>query len=360
MLGFGMILSILMLLFSAQTMLAAQQAAQVFVQSVMPSLFPMMIVGHLITSCMPFIASRTGLCIFQIMFGFCAGSPASTRQLTALAERQRLSLAIYRSLLCMSGVMSPMFFTGALASRMSKQAAWLMLCSHWAGALLTGLLYAGLHKACNHHSPMMTVQNAASTATIAGQRPAQPTKSASSASIAAVLPSAISSTALALLSVLGAMMTFSILAAVFRAVLAQLFPQWTATHGAWLALGWSLMEISGGAMALLDCLPAAPPWLVCALCSFGGLSIWLQNLLFLSAKIHPAELLGFRALHGVLAGICCFVVSSWIGGAGMAASTASLMPDAAPLTASSGLTLWLPLLLLVILAVHPRLHRPSA
>ena len=358
MLGFGMILSLLMLLFSAQTMLAVQQAAQVFVQSVMPSLFPMMILGNLITSCMPLLCSRTGICIFQIMFGFCAGSPASTRQLTALAEQQTLSLVTYRVLLCMSGVMSPMFFTGALASRMGKQAAWLMLCCHWAGALMTGLLYIGLHRARKHHTPTLTLHNAASTAATADQHQALPTKKSSSPSIAAVLPTAISNTALALLSVLGAMMTFSFLAAVFRALLAQLFPEWTATHGAWLAVGWSLMEIGGGAMALLDSLPAAPPWLVCALCSFGGLSIWLQNLLFLSPKIHPAELLGFRALHGVLAGICSFVVCSWVSSSGMAATTASLVPDAAPLTAS--LPLWLPLLLLVILAVHPRLHRPSA
>ena len=45
-----------------------------------------------------------------------------------------------------------------------------------------------------------------------------------------------------------------------------------------------------------------PMALLCALCSFGGLSIWLQNLLFVPECVRPAKLLCMRMLHGALSG----------------------------------------------------------
>jgi len=111
-----------------------------------------------------------------------------------------------------------------------------------------------------------------------------------------LLTTAIEKAAHAQLSILGAMMIFSIIATLFRTLLTRLFPAWASAHGPWLAVVWALMEIGGGALAVIDTFP--PLWLVCALCSFGGLSIWLQNLLFLDEKIRPAKLLLMRAVHG--------------------------------------------------------------
>ena len=49
--------------------------------------------------------------------------------------------------------------------------------------------------------------------------------------------------------------------------------------------------------------------LLCALCSFGGLSILMQNLLFLGKSIRPGRLLACRLLHGAAAyGICGLLV----------------------------------------------------
>ena len=60
--------------------------------------------------------------------------------------------------------------------------------------------------------------------------------------------------------------------------------------------------IYGSAAAVLEAWPQAPMALLCALCSFGGLSIWLQNLLFVPACVRPAKLLCVRMLHGALSG----------------------------------------------------------
>ena len=63
-----------------------------------------------------------------------------------------------------------------------------------------------------------------------------------------------------------------------------------------------VLAIGGGAAAVLEAWPQAPMALLCALCSFGGLSIWLQNLLFVPECIRPAKLLCMRMLHGALSG----------------------------------------------------------
>ena len=83
---------------------------------------------------------------------------------------------------------------------------------------------------------------------------------------------------------------------------AALFPAWTASNGRLLAAAWALLEIGGGAAAVLEAWSRVPMALLCALCSFGGLSIWLQNLLFVPECIRPAKLLCMRMLHGALSG----------------------------------------------------------
>ena len=69
------------------------------------------------------------------------------------------------------------------------------------------------------------------------------------------------------------------------------------------------VEIGGGAHALLDVSPTPDLPLLCALCSFGGLSILMQNLLFLGKSIRPGKLLLVRLLHGAAAyGVCRMLV----------------------------------------------------
>ena len=48
-----------------------------------------------------------------------------------------------------------------------------------------------------------------------------------------------------------------------------------------------------------------PAPLVCAMCGFGGLSLWLQSLMFVGEIISPAKLLAIRALHGAISYAVC-------------------------------------------------------
>ena len=154
--------------------------------------------------------------------------------------------------------------------------AWRMLGVHWAGAAIASLLWWLIPPGpASKAAPVPQAQRC-------------------------TLPRAIEQSCRALLSVCGAMMLFAIASAVVQKGLGAAFPRWTQAHGKELAILWALLEIGGGAKAVIDAFPA-PPWaFLCALCSFGGVSILLQNLLFVGEKIRPARLAAMRLLHGAV------------------------------------------------------------
>ena len=267
-------LAMLTLLFSQRVMQAVALSARVFVQSVLPSLFPMMVLGRLA----PSGGSAAGL----TAFAFLCGSPAAAQRVQGAVESGCLPSERLESLAAVTGVMSPMFFVGALAGWMGKTAAaWVMLGCHWLSALLVGGLWRLLAK----------------PAAIKPARASLPRREGR--------PQAILSSCQAMLGICGAMMLFSAAMAVLEGALTTLFPAWAQANQRLLALVWALLEIGGGASAVTGLWPAPPMALLCGLCSFGGLSIWLQNLLFVGKYIRPAKLLAIRALHGAAAyGLC--------------------------------------------------------
>ena len=285
-------LAALMLLDSDTVLNAVNGAAGVFVRSVMPALFPMMVLNGL-------SARLSGREKRWMTVGFCwlAGLPASAQRLEGLWERGELPERALLPLAAATGVMSPLFFVGSLGSRLpNPSGGWLLLTAHWLGALAAAGL---IHRLSRHFSSMEKAEPV---------RPEQRT-AAGRTSLLAALPDSLRQAGTALLSVCGAMMLFSILAAFFRQGLSVLLPGWAADHPEIPALLWALLEIGGGAHALLDVSPTPDLPLLCALCSFGGLSIWMQNLLFLGKSIRPGKLLLLRLLHGAAAyGVCRMLV----------------------------------------------------
>lgn len=285
-------LAALMLLDSDTVLNAVNGAAGVFVRSVMPALFPMMVLNGL-------SARLSGRERRWMTVGFCwlAGSPASAQRLEGLRERGELPERALLPLAAATGVMSPLFFVGSLGSRLPNPAGgWLLLTAHWLGALAAAGLIHGL---CRRFSSMEKAETV---------RPEQRT-AAGRTSLLAALPDSLRQAGTALLAVCGAMMLFSILAALFRQGLSALLPGWAASHPELPAIFWAVLEVGGGAHALLDVSPTPDLPLLCALCSFGGLSILMQNLLFLGKSIRPGKLLLVRLLHGAAAyGICGLLV----------------------------------------------------
>lgn len=284
-------LAALMLLDSDTVLNAVNGAAGLFVRSVMPALFPMMVLNGLCAR----LGGREQRWM-TVCFCWLSGSPASAQRLEGLWERGGLAGRELLPMAAATGVMSPLFLVGSLGGRLPNPAGgWLMLTAHWLGALAAAGLIHGLSRRFSSMEKAETV------------RPEE--RTAERASLLAALPDSLRQAGTALLSVCGAMMLFSILAAFFRQGLSFLLPGWAADHPEVPALLWALLEIGGGAHALLDASAAPDLPLLCALCSFGGLSILMQNLLFLGKSIRPGKLLLVRLLHGAAAyGICGLLV----------------------------------------------------
>lgn len=284
-------LAALMLLDSGTVLDAVNGAAGLFVRSVMPALFPMMVLNGLCAR----LGGREQRWM-TVCFCWLSGSPASAQRLEGLWERGGLAGRELLTMAAATGVMSPLFLVGSLGGRLPNPAGgWLMLTAHWLGALAAAGL---IHRLSRRFSSMEKAEPV---------RPEE--RTAGRASLLEALPDSLRQTGPALLSVCGAMMLFSILAALFRQGLSALLPDWAAAHPEFPAILWAVLEIGGGAHALLDVSPTPDLPLLCALCSFGGLSILMQNLLFLGKSIRPGRLLACRLLHGAAAyGICGLLV----------------------------------------------------
>ncbi|NLO84221.1 MAG: hypothetical protein GX096_02150 [Clostridiales bacterium] len=295
---------LILLFFSSSAMDAALNAASVFVHGVMPALFPMMIISQLMR---PMDVSKRPnganlrLLGGNVLFAFAAGSPASTQRTMKMHSDGLLPKPYLLPMLAAGGVMSPMFFLGTLAGWTGlTHAALIILLIHWLSALITSAVVSSIKRSRGSDAS----SRPAFPSSTQGKPPTPPR------SILAALPSAIASSAQSLLCVCGSMMLFSIIAALIGALLSTAFPLWTASHPKLLAIMWAALEIGGGASALITAYPAPPLTLLCALCSFGGLSIWMQNLLFIGNSIRPAKLLLIRMLHGAISyGLCHLLFS---------------------------------------------------
>lgn len=283
---------LLVMAFSSEAMEAASQAARVFAGGVMPALLPMMVLCRMLPARANHERSPWRSHAAAVLFAFASGSPASAQRVRGLWDAGTVPRGALEPLLTACGVMSPMFFTGTLTQWTGLRAGCrVLLVCHWAGALAA----AGLVKLMSGHPPAVRAGAAAT--------PQPPVRAARPS-----LPEAVTGAATSLLAVCGAMMTFAVAAGVLRALVAALWPAWSAAHRPLLAAAWALLEVGGGAAAVLEAWPQVPMALLCALCSFGGLSIWLQNLLFVPACVRPAKLLWIRMLHGALSGGLALVV----------------------------------------------------
>jgi len=136
-------LMLMLLTFSDQAMAAALSAAECFVKGVMPALAPMMILGKLLPDHTNHEHSILGKFLCTVFYAFAAGSPAAAQRSAQLWDGAALSRRGWESLLCFTGVMSPMFFTGTLAGWLgSREAGLKLLLAHWLGAAVTAGLWS--------------------------------------------------------------------------------------------------------------------------------------------------------------------------------------------------------------------------
>lgn len=249
-----------MLAFPREAARAAMDALALCASSVAPVLGPFM-------ACMLLIVSRLpGGPAVRVLLSWLTGSPGGARLMQTMKPAGRGALR----LAAMSGTMSPMFFLGAVSAWLGDAAAGrLILICHLLGAAGVGCCIRG-GGACVCPPP-------------------EPTP----------LDRAFRDTALALLMIGVCMMLGGAMSAMIGCALPFLTPGVSAIFQC-------LTEVTSGVRALIGLQGPFTVPLVCAACSFGGLSLLMQNAAFWrEGGVTVGQLFVLRALHGLLSGALC-------------------------------------------------------
>lgn len=286
----------LFLAYPEDTIQAACGACELWAKSVMPGLFPFLLIMLFLTRYLPSAVGRKGAEGKAaglppgggrlVLMGLLSGSPGGAR----LAQ-ERLCLFTKHSLMCFAaytGTMSPMFLIGTLGGWIGSH-RWgaVMLCAHWLGAMAAGQL---VHRLAKGRSGILSSQEPAARKAMG-------------------FSELINSAAQAMLTVCGCM----ILGNVLSALLQRLLP----LSSAWAAGMQAAMEVTAGCHRILalGLDPRVAASLMCAAVSFGGISILMQNLAFYRGYVRPLHLMGIRLVHALLSGFICFGLLRLIGGA---------------------------------------------
>ena len=244
---------------------AARTALTLWMRAVAPSLGPFMV-------CMLMVSSRlNGGAALRTAMGWLCGSPGGARLMREAGLRGRGAVRAA----AMTGTMSPMFFIGTVGGWLEdRRMGWMILACHLLGAAAIGLCIR------------------------------RPERTEAPPAVPLPLGAALRESALALLTVAMCMMLGSVAAKM--AICA--FPTLPMEARAGLQCA---LEVTAGVKAILS---LNTPWvvpLICAACSFGGLSLLMQNAAFWQdSGVTLGQLALLRLLHAVLSGALCAAVVS--------------------------------------------------
>lgn len=255
----------LMLAFPAVTARCALSGLTVFVQGVLPTLFPFSVCALMLTG------GRTVPLSLLYALAMLGGSPAGAR----LFESVPLSPAQARCAAAVTGVMSPMFFLGTLSLWLSSARDGVLL---WLVHLLSALSLL----------PFFRTQGAKTRAVLPPL----------------TLPQALSRSAQSMLNVGACICFFTVLSGLSARVLPLPDTVLFAVQ--------ALLEVSSGCRALIgSCLSRRALFvMLSSLCAFGGLSLLLQNAAcYQQHHLRTGQLLPLCIVRGAAAAIISLLLS---------------------------------------------------
>lgn len=257
-----------MIVYPGEAAAAAWEGLALWARAVAPVLGPFM-------ACMLMLTTRVGGGAgLRVALAWLCGSPGGARLMQTLRPQGRLALR----LAALTGTMSPMFFLGTISGWLGDpRAGRLILICHLLGALLVGLCVP------------------ARGAGARGEPQPMP------------LSVALRESALALCTIALCMMLGCVAAKMAACALPSL-PQEAA------ALLQCALEVTAGTRAVIALDSPFRLPLICAACSFGGLSLLLQNLVFWQESgLTLRRLSLLRLAHGLLSGGICFLAARLLG-----------------------------------------------
>lgn len=296
---------------------AVRQALSLCAETIVPSLFPFLVVSSLLTSLAPLTRMEkllsplmrplfrlSGSAAAVLLLGFTGGYPVGVRTAVALYGEGRLSQRETLRLLSFCNNSGPGFLLGVVGVGVfhSAAAGLVLYAVHIAAALLVGLVfrfYSG-----GEHAPA------------AAQSARQ---SAENASLPQLFTNAVTGSFFAVLNICAFVLFFMIalrllsytgLLHLLAAALTALLSPFGMTEALSTALLAGMLELSTGAACLQGApLTAGTAALSAFLLGWGGLSVHCQSMLFLLERQLPCgTYFAGKLLQGVFSAVLAYVV----------------------------------------------------
>ena len=296
---------ILLLVAPARYFVSVREGVSLFVASVLPSMLPFFFFTKIFTFLggaqaisMTFgkpvskMYSVSPICSYAFIMSVLSGYPVGARVLADLYEKGLVDKEDVLRASAFTSTSGSMFILGCVGSVIldDLKAAWIILISHYLGAILNGIIYS-LRKRKDPLSfrllPISYADN--------------------------VLSEAMYESVLSLALVGGFIAITNLMADMASDVIAFLGLTVSSDGGIFSGVFYSFFEVTRGCIVFSGC--GAPTFLITALCagaiSFGGLSVVFQTMAFLGKSgIRGVKILLRKASQAIITFVLCLGVSA--------------------------------------------------
>ncbi|HOO23422.1 MAG TPA: hypothetical protein PKY53_07115 [Clostridia bacterium] len=294
---------VMLIIYPEKYITSVSDGLNLYAVKVLPALFPFMFFGKILSELnfgydvgkamrkpVKKLYNAPGIGGYALIMSMLSGYPVGAKTVAELYEKNLISAADARKISTFTSTSGPLFIVGTVGIIMlnNKAAGFAILASHYAGAVLNGLLYRGKKKD-DTSVPLLPplVDN---------------TRVMSDSITNSVLSVAIVGGYIAIFCMaLDVVSDFGVIR-----FFAKLFPLLSLDYNLGIGFFSSLVEITKGCLIMSK--SGASMRFVVPLCSFsiafGGLSITLQSLTFLSkCKIKPAFYLLGKFTQAVISAV---------------------------------------------------------
>lgn len=310
------IFSIMLIIISSPNTFAdgTVSGLKLFFFSVLPGLFPFMLLTKLLTElgtmfklCEKLgkfskkLFGTPGISMYAFFMSIISGYPIGAKIISDLYQKNLISEedAKRMSLFCTTS--GPIFVIGTVGAIMFKNYTFgiILYVSHIASSVLLGILYNLLHKRKSDYKETETLTTFAKNKNILGFCINETINSLFTVGAYITIFFLIAE----LLKILG---IFSVLSA----IILPIFKLFHLSPDLCDGFVYGILEVTRGAKVLSASPSAASLVLASGVLSFSGLSIIFQEMAFLkTAKIKTQTFVGFKFVHLVLSMLLCFVLA---------------------------------------------------
>ncbi len=303
-LSFGIIL--ILIIYPDKYLPVLTDGLKIFVVNVLPALLPFFfftgvlsnlgtgeILGSTLNKPCKKLYNTSGIGGYVFVTGMLSGYPVSAKVISDLVKERKMTESDARTIMTYTSTSGPLFIVGSVGTMMlhNKTAGIIILFCHYLSALLNGLLYRkkGLKDSDKCMLVHKNVDNVLS-------------ECAYSAVISVLIAGIYVTIFYAVAHILTDLGVVKLIAKTLSIALDE-----NVASG----IAFGLIEMTGGCLMLSNCssifrLPA-----ICAIISFGGLSVTLQSMTFLEkANVRPFRYILAKITQSIIAFLLTFCVVS--------------------------------------------------